>query len=45
VDEAKAGAFAERLENVMTRGWDWTEGLPLAAEISTSWYYTKNPPH
>jgi len=42
VDEAKAGAFAERLETVMTKGWDWSEGLPLAAEVSTSWYYTKS---
>lgn len=41
VDEAKAGAFAERLHETMVRGWEWTEGLPLAAEISTSWFYTK----
>lgn len=42
VDETKAGAFAERLHGTMVKGWDWTEGLPLAAEISTSWYYTKS---
>ena len=41
VDEAKASGFAERLQGVMVRGFDWTEGLPLAAEVSTSWYYTK----
>ncbi len=41
VDEASAGAFAERLHETMVRGWKWTEGLPLAAEISTSWFYTK----
>ena len=41
VDETKAGAFAERLMSTMVRGWDWTEGLPLAAEVSTSWFYTK----
>lgn len=41
VPEASAGAFAERLKSVMTRGFDWTEGLPLAAEVSTSWFYTK----
>lgn len=41
VDETKAGAFAKRLHNTMVRGFDWSEGLPLAAEISTSWFYTK----
>jgi len=44
VDEAKASGFAERLHSTMVRGFDWTEGLPLAAEISTAWWYTKNPP-
>ncbi len=43
VPTASAGAFADRLLETMVRGWDWTEGLPLAAEISTNWYYTKNP--
>lgn len=42
VDEDAAEAFAARLESVMTRGFDWSEGLPLAAEVSTSWFYTKN---
>jgi len=41
VDEATAGAFAERLSATMVRGFEWSEGLPLAAEISTSWFYTK----
>jgi DNA polymerase len=41
VDETKAGAFAERLHSTMVRGFDWSEGLPLAAEVSTSWFYTK----
>lgn len=41
VDEGRAEGFATRLKSVMVRGWEWTEGLPLAAEISTSWYYTK----
>lgn len=41
VDEARAGAFAERLEAAMVRGFDWTEGLPLAAEVTTNWFYTK----
>lgn len=42
IDEASSGAFAERLHSTMVRGWEWTEGLPLAAEVSTSWFYTKN---
>ena len=41
VEDTKASGFAERLESVMVRGFDWTGGLPLAAEVSTSWYYTK----
>lgn len=41
VDEAQAGAFAERLNAVMVRGFDWSAGLPLAAEVETSWYYHK----
>lgn len=40
-DEDRAESVAERLHETMVRGFDWTEGLPLAAEISTSWYYTK----
>lgn len=41
VPTASAGGFAERLHHAMVAGYDWTEGLPLAAEISTSWFYTK----
>jgi DNA polymerase len=41
VPDAMASGFAERLENVMVSGFDWTEGLPLAAEITTDWYYHK----
>jgi len=25
----------------MVAGFDWIEGLLLAAEVSTNWYYTK----
>lgn len=41
VDEGDAWAFADRLEATMVRGFDWTEGLPLAAEVDVNWYYTK----
>ncbi len=41
VSEAKAEGFAGRLQETMERGFNWTDGLPLAAEISTSWFYTK----
>lgn len=41
VPEAMASGFAERLERAMTEGFAWTEGLPLAAEVSTNWFYTK----
>jgi len=37
-----ASGFAAYLEDAMTKGFDWTEGLPLAAEVSTNWYYTKS---
>lgn len=36
-----ASGFAERLESVMTEGFDWTAGLPLAAEVTVDWYYHK----
>lgn len=42
VDEDQAWAFAEHLEQVMVEGFDWSEGLPLAAEIEVNYYYTKN---
>ncbi len=41
VDEDKADDFALRLEETMRKGFDWTEGLPLAAEITSDWYYHK----
>ena len=41
VDEDRAEPFAERLHGVMVEGFDWSEGLPLEADISTRWYYTK----
>lgn len=40
VDQAKE--VASRLVNHMTCGFDWTGGLPLAAEPAISWYYTKD---
>lgn len=42
--EDQAQATAHRLVKTMTTGFDWTEGLPLAAEEAVSWYYTKQPP-
>lgn len=41
VDDDKAEAFAKRLEEVMVKGFDWTTGLPLAAEVDIDWYYHK----
>lgn len=41
INEDAAPAFAERLEEIMVRGFDWTEGLPLAAEVEVDWYYHK----
>lgn len=41
VPDTTASGFAKRLEAVMVRGFPWTEGLPLAAEITTDWYYHK----
>lgn len=42
VGEDQAWAFAGHLEQVMVEGFDWSEGLPLAAEIEVNYYYTKN---
>lgn len=42
VDEDEAWAFADYLEAAMVRGFDWSAGLPLAAEVEVNWYYTKN---
>lgn len=44
VPTATAGGFSTYLNEAMVRGFDWTEGLPLAAEVSSAWWYTKNPP-
>jgi DNA polymerase len=41
VPATTASGFASQLEEVMVRGFDWSEGLPLAAEITTDWYYHK----
>lgn len=41
VDEAMASSFSERLESVMVAGLPWSEGLPLAAEITSDFYYHK----
>lgn len=41
IDEAAALSFSKRLESAMVRGFSWTEGLPLAAEVKTDWYYHK----
>lgn len=40
-DAATGSVFAERLEAAMVAGFGWTEGLPLAAEVTTDWYYHK----
>ena len=41
VDEANEQPYREQLEEVMTRGFEWTNDLPLAAEITSDWYYHK----
>jgi DNA polymerase len=40
-NEDNAELFAERLKSIMLEGFDWTTGLPLGAEVKTSWYYHK----
>lgn len=42
VDEDRAWGFADYLNETMVEGFDWSEGLPLAAEIIVNYYYTKN---
>jgi DNA polymerase len=42
VDTTRASGFAERLGRVMVEGFAWSEGLPLKADISTCYYYTKD---
>ena len=37
----RADDVAERLLTVMEQGFDWTEGLPLKAEITSAYSYTK----
>lgn len=39
--EAYAETFAAKLEETMVRGFDWSAGLPLAAEVEVDWYYHK----
>lgn len=39
--EAYAQTFAAKLEETMVRGFDWSTGLPLAAEVEVDWYYHK----
>lgn len=43
VDETRAWAFAEQLDAVMVEGFQWADGLPLAAETTVNWYYSKGP--
>lgn len=42
VDEEQVWDFADWLEATMVRGFGWTEGLPLAAEVEVNWFYTKS---
>jgi len=30
------------LHKEMTRRPDWADGLPLASDVTTNWYYTKD---
>lgn len=41
VPDTMASGFAEKLEAYMVAGFDWTTGLPLAAEVTVDWYYHK----
>lgn len=43
VDETRAWAFADQLDAVMVEGFQWSQGLPLAAETTVNWYYSKGP--
>jgi DNA polymerase bacteriophage-type len=38
----EAAQTSERLREVMQRGFDWSEGLPLMSEESIAFYYTKH---
>ena len=39
--ETAAEEAAEQLREIMTAPRDWAAGLPLRAETTTNWYYTK----
>lgn len=41
VDEAEEASAKSVLMEYFTDGFEWTKGLPLAAEASSNWYYTK----
>lgn len=42
VNETNWKIAARELRTVMETGEEWDEGLPLKAEITTSWYYSKS---
>lgn len=42
VPEEEAEANARLLHDVMTDTTGWREGLPLAVDMTTNWYYTKS---
>jgi DNA polymerase len=39
--EDDADEVSEALRGIMERNDEWDEGLPLAADIASNWYYTK----
>jgi DNA polymerase bacteriophage-type len=39
---SEAKATAERLREIMRRGFSWSEGLPLMSEETSAYYYTKS---
>ena len=41
VEKDAAKGFKTRLEEIMVEGFDWTQGLPLGAEVMVDWYYHK----
>lgn len=41
IDATRAWAFADQLDAVMVEGFSWSKGLPLAAETTVNWYYSK----
>lgn len=42
VEDTRAWAFADQLDAVMVEGFQWSAGLPLAAETTVNWYYSKD---